>query len=74
MASLNIMTADIQKAFDDSDAYWDHALQLDFGNEAGQARYEEHGKGAPGSELRRAYDARDAARSAWTAAAFGERN
>lgn len=70
MASLNIMTPDIQKAFDETDAYWTDALQLDFGNEAGQARYEARGKGQPGTDLRRAYDARETARSAWSVAAF----
>ena len=70
MASLSIITPSIQKAFEDSDAFWQRALELDFGNDAGQARYEPRGKGEPGTDLRSAYDARERARSTWAASAF----
>lgn len=71
MASLNIMTHEIQSAFEDTDAFWQRALELEFGNDATPARYEPRGRGADGSALRQAHDARERARATWAAAAFG---
>lgn len=55
-------------AFNDADLNWHHALVDAFGNDAGQARYEPRGKGEEGTALRAAYEAREAARTAWEAA------
>lgn len=71
MASLNIMTHEIQTAFEETDAFWQRALELEFGNEATPARYEPRGRGADGSSLRNAHDARESARAAWAVVAFG---
>jgi hypothetical protein len=65
------MTPAIVRAFQESDDFWQSALELEFGNDAGQARYEQRGKGQPGTTLRAAADARHSAYQAWVAAAFG---
>ena len=47
-----------------TDDVWSAELQRLFGKRAGDVRYTPHGKGEPGSALRVAYDAREAARKA----------
>lgn len=51
--------------FQQADDAWSAELHRVFGNDAGQARYEPRGTGEPGTELRRLYEARTAARAAW---------
>jgi hypothetical protein len=55
--------------FQVADDAWSAELRRIFGKNAGQARYEPRGKGAEGSNLRQAHDAREAARRAWFASA-----
>lgn len=55
-------------AFNAADAAWSAEIVRVFGKKNQDARYYPRGKGEPGSELRRLYDARDAARRAWEAA------
>lgn len=57
------------KPFQVADDTWSASLRAVFGKDAGQARYEPRGRGQPGSALRRAYQAREAARVAWYASA-----
>lgn len=55
-------------AFDAADAVWQTELDAAFGNGAGDARYQHHGRGNEGTALRAAYEAREAARIAWEGA------
>ncbi len=48
-----------------TDDAWSAELQRLFGNRAGDVRYTLQGKGDPGSDLRRLYDARENARRAY---------
>jgi hypothetical protein len=48
-----------------TDDAWSAELQRLFGKRAGDVRYTKQGKGEPGTELRRLYDAREAARRAY---------
>ena len=48
-----------------ADDLWSRALTVEFGKDAGTARYQPRGKGEPGTELRRAHDARERARVVW---------
>ena len=66
-----VLTPAIERAFQEADDYWQRALELEFGDDAGQARYELRGRGAPGSDLRDRADRREAARRQWAGAAFG---
>lgn len=50
-----------------ADDEWQRQLEATFGRHAGDARYDERGRGEPGTPLRRAYDDREAARLAWEA-------
>lgn len=59
--------------FQAADDVWSIELQLTFGKEAGQARYEARGRGEEGSALRAAHDAREAARNAWHLSAYRNR-
>lgn len=52
-------------AFSKADDAWQMELVATFGKEAGDARFEPRGEGQPGTKLRAAYEARDAARKAW---------
>lgn len=54
-------------AFQDADDAWSRELQRLFGKRAGDVRYTDAGKGAPGSVLRSLHDAREALRMAWEA-------
>lgn len=71
MHTLIAETPAIAQAFHDADEYWQAALDIEFGRDAGQARYEERGQGEPGSVLRTVADRRHAAYQRWAAAAFG---
>jgi len=51
-----------------ADDEWQRQLEATFGRAAGDARYDERGRGEPGTPLRRAYDDREVARLAWEAA------
>jgi hypothetical protein len=51
-----------------ADNEWQRQLELVFGSAAGDARYDERGRGEAGTPLRRAYDDREAARQASEAA------
>lgn len=51
-----------------ADDEWQRQLEAAFGRHAGDARYDDRGRGEPGTPLRRAYDEREAARLAWEAA------
>lgn len=53
------------QAFRLADDEWKRQLEEVFGRAAGDARYDERGRGEEGTPLRRAYDDRDAARIAW---------
>lgn len=66
-----VLTPAIEQAFHEADDYWQRALELEFGDAAGQARYELRGQGAPGSDLRQRAEAREAARRELVGAAFG---
>lgn len=55
-------------AFNAADAAWSAEIKRVFGAKNQDARYYPRGKGEPGSELRRLYEARDAARIAWECA------
>lgn len=55
------------KAAQAADAIWSRLLQMQFGRHAGDARYDERGRGEAGSLLRLAYDAHRAACNAWQA-------
>lgn len=65
-----VLTPAIERAFLEVDEYWQRALELEFGDDAGQARYELRGQGAPGSDLRHRADRREAARRQWAGASF----
>jgi len=52
-------------AFQVADDAWSLELQKAFGKRAGDVRYTPRGKGEPGTALRTAYDAREAARIAY---------
>lgn len=56
--------------FQKADDAWSAELQRCFGRAAGDKRYIAEGKGAPGSTLRAAHDAREHARRAWEMEAF----
>lgn len=53
------------QAFCAADDAWSLELRKAFGKQAGDVRYTARGKGDPGSVLRAAYDAREAARVAY---------
>lgn len=65
-----VLTPAIEQAFHEADEYWQRALELEFGDAAGQARYELRGQGAPNSELRQRAETREAARRLWAGVAF----
>lgn len=50
-----------------ADDEWQRQLEATFGRHAWDARYDERGRGEPGTALRRSYDDREAARAAWEA-------
>lgn len=54
-------------AFQAADDAWDAELRRLFKDAACMARYQERGRGPEGSELRRLYDAKHAARARWHA-------
>lgn len=54
--------------FNAADAAWSAEIKRVFGEKNQDARYYPRGKGESGSELRRLYEARDAARIAWEGA------
>jgi hypothetical protein len=56
-----------QIAFAEADDAWQAELEKTFGKGAGDARYDERGRGQKGTPLRAAYDAREAARTPWEA-------
>jgi hypothetical protein len=58
------------KPFQDADDAWSDELFRVFGWQACQARYQDRGKGEAGSELRRLYELKEAARRAWYASAY----
>jgi hypothetical protein len=58
------------KSFQDADDAWGAMLRRVFGKRSAEARYTSLGKGEEGSELRRLYEARTAAQSAWHASAY----
>ncbi len=51
-----------------ADDEWQRQLEATFGSAAGDARYDERGRGEPGTPLRRAHNDREVARLAWEAA------
>jgi len=51
--------------FQAADDAWMVELVRTFGNKAGQARYEERGKGLEGTPLRQLHDEREFMRVAW---------
>jgi hypothetical protein len=51
-----------------TDDAWSMELQRLFGKRAGDVRYTPQGKGGPGTALRAAYEAREAARKAYDCA------
>ena len=53
------------KAALQTDNEWSAELCKVFGKHAGDARYTRQGEGVPGSALRAAYEARQAAQEAW---------
>jgi hypothetical protein len=55
------------EAFNTADLVWHNALVEIFGKDAGDMRYTSHGRGAEGTALRAAFDARCAAHDAWLA-------
>lgn len=62
------MTTDLMRAFEVADDIWQIALEFEFGINAADMRYRLEGRGAEGSKLRAAYDARMAAMRAYEAA------
>lgn len=58
------------KPFQDADDAWGDELRRVFGKRSAEARYTSLGIGAEGSNLRRLYEARQAARAAWHATAY----
>lgn len=50
-----------------ADDEWQRQIEAAFGRSAGDARYDDRGRGEPGTPLRRAYDDRAVARLAWEA-------
>lgn len=54
-------------ALQEADDVWQAELENEFGDDACDARYDERGHGIEGTALRRAYEAREAARIAWEA-------
>ena len=58
---------ELATSFQAADDTWQEALENTF-PDAHTARYLPRGKGKPGSKLRAAYDAREAARIAWESA------
>lgn len=58
-----------RQAWQDADDRWSHELQRQFGTRAGDLRYVTDGQGAPGSALRKAYGAFQAAGEAYRALA-----
>lgn len=61
------MTITTEQQFQYADDIWQIALEFEFGVSASDKRYAPEGRGNPGSDLRKAYDAREAARAAWEA-------
>lgn len=55
------------QTYSKAEALWDAALEAKYGDDAGDARYDERGKGEEGSALRKLYDAYMAANNAWHA-------
>lgn len=64
------LTPAIERAFHEADEYWQRALDIEFGYDAGQARFELRGQGAPGSDLRERSDRGETARGQWPDASF----
>lgn len=60
-----------RKAFQLADDAWSASLRRTFGKQASDVRYTRAGHGFPGSALRVAYNAREAARIAWEDARVG---
>jgi hypothetical protein len=58
---------DLHADFQYADDIWQIALEFEFGVSASDKRYTMEGRGEPGSPLRKAWEAREAARSAWDA-------
>ena len=54
-------------ALQSADDAWQDQLVTAFGSQAGDARYDERGRGEEGTPLRAAYEAREAARIKWEA-------
>jgi hypothetical protein len=61
---------DAYAAFVLADDIWQIALECRFGVAASDVRYIPAGKGEPGSDLRKAYEARESARIEWERFAF----
>lgn len=57
-----------ENAFQLADDIWQIALEYEFGVRASNMRYTDQGRGAEGSKLRAAYDARVKAHDDWQAA------
>lgn len=57
--------------FEKADAEWTRHLRLSFAADSRNARYEKRGRGTEGSDLRKAYDAREAARQTYAAVVGG---
>lgn len=58
------------KPFQDADDAWGDELRRTFGKWSAEARYSDLGMGEEGSNLRRLYEARTAARATWHASAY----
>lgn len=56
-------------AFQAADDAWGDELRRVFGKRSAEARYTNLGKGAEGTEVRRLFEVRDRARTAWLASA-----
>lgn len=61
------------KAFQDADDAWDGELRRVFGKQSALARYTNLGKGEEGTAVRKLFEARDAARTAWLSSAYTNR-
>jgi len=67
LAALSALAA--AAAFQKADDDWQREIVVELGeSRAAEARYRPSGRGQEGTALRRAYEAREAAREAWEAA------
>jgi hypothetical protein len=65
------MSASLNQAAIAADDAWGEELRRIYRNNACNVRYTKAGRGEPGSNLRRLYENREAARVAWENSLFG---